>query len=61
MPFQDIIKALSSKDLLEQTNVIHQIKTYITESTNAHAEEPLFINILSNLLELGSAKNHQLK
>jgi len=61
MPFQDIIKALSSKDLLEQTNVIHQIKTYITESTNAHAEEHLFINILSNLLELGSDKNHQIE
>ena len=62
MDFQDIIQNLSSKDCLEQTNAIQQIKKYITESCNNEkiaTNEYFFINILPNLLELGSDKNHQ--
>jgi hypothetical protein len=58
MNFQDITKLLSSKDVLEQTNAIEQIKTYISESSRS-ADEHFFISILSNLLELGSDKKHQ--
>ena len=62
MNFQEITKLLSSKDLLEQINAIQQIKTYVLESSNHKVlvtDEYFFISILSNLLELGSDKNHQ--
>jgi elongation factor 3 len=59
MDFSTIINSLSSKNVEEQSNGIDQIKT-LFESFD-ESNEFIFIQFISNLLELGADKTHQTK
>ena len=57
MRLENILQKINSKNFADQADGIQQIKTAIIESKESN--EQIFIEILSNLLELGSDKNHQ--
>lgn len=57
MVFQDFVESLSSKDLQVQQNGLEQVKKLVVDFNPSN--EFFLINILSNLLEMGSDKKFQ--
>jgi elongation factor 3 len=57
MVFQDFVESLSSKDLEVQQNGLEQVKKLVVDFDPSN--EFFLINILSNLLEMGSDKKFQ--